>query len=101
MQVGAMKTNLGAIHHIVYHRYDELKEYGLLNRIHSMLKIYRTKIDSFEKRNIDIYWVFNYFHGIARQFEKNGISDEITEFWLTDNWVLRFVHFNKKTKCNQ
>lgn len=101
MQVGAMKTNLGAIHHIVYHRYDELKEYGLLNRIHSMLKIYRTKIDSFEKRNIDIYWVFNYFHGIARQFEENGISDEITEFWLTDNWVLRFVHFNKKTKCNQ
>lgn len=101
MQVSAMKTNLGAIHHIVYHRYDELKEYGLLNRIHSMLKIYRTKIDSFEKRNIDIYWVFNYFHGIARQFEKNGISDEITEFWLTDNWVLRFVHFNNKTKCNQ
>ena len=101
MQVSAMKTNLGAIHHIVYHRYDELKEYGLLNRIHSMLKIYRTKIDSFEKRNIDIYWVFNYFHGIARQFEKNGISDEITEFWLTDNWVLRFVHFNNKTKYNQ
>ena len=101
MQVSAMKTNLGAIHHIVYHRYDELKEYGLLNRIHSMLKIYRTKIDSFEKRNIDIYWVFNYFHGIARQFEKNGISDEITEFWLTDNWVLRFVHFNNKTKCTQ
>lgn len=101
MQVSAMKTNLGAIHHIVYHRYDELKEYGLLNRIHSMLKIYRIKIDSFEKRNIDIYWVFNYFHGIARQFEKNGISDEITEFWLTDNWVLRFVHFNNKTKCNQ
>ena len=96
MQVGAMKTNLAAIYHIVYLRYDELKEHDLLNKIHSMLKIYRTQIDSFEKRNIDIYWVFNYFHGIARQFEKNGISDEITKFWLTDNWVLRFVHFNKR-----
>ena len=95
MQVSAMKTNIGAILHIVHHHFDELKEHGLINRIHSMLKIYRAKIESFEKRNIDIYWVFNYFHGIAKQFEKNGISDEIIQFWLTDNWVLRFVHFNK------
>ena len=93
MQVSAMKTNIGAIHHIVRHHYDDLKELGLLNRIHSMLRIYQTKINSFETKNIDIYWVFNYLHGIANQFEKNGASDEVTKFWLTDKWVLRFVHF--------
>ena len=95
MQVSAMKTNLGAIHYIVRHQYDELKGHGLLNRIHSMLRIYQAQIDNLETKNIDIYWVFNYLHGIAKQFEKNGASDEITKFWLTDKWVLRFVHFNK------
>ena len=91
----AIKTNLGVIYHIVSHYYDELKKLSLLNRIHAMLRIYKSKIDIFETKNIDIYWVFNYLHGIAKQLEKNGYSDEATKFWLTDKWVMRFVHFNR------
>ena len=94
MQVSAMRTNLGTIHHIIRYHYKELEKYGLLNRIHSMLRVYQNKVDCFEDLNIDIYWVFNHLHGIAKQFENNGLSDDVTKFWLTDEWVTRFVSFS-------
>ena len=94
MQVSAMRTNLGTIHHIIRYHYNELEKYSFLNRIHSMLRIYQNKVDCFEYLNIDIYWVFNHLHGIAKQFENNGLSDDVTKFWLTDEWVTRFVSFS-------
>ena len=30
----------------------------------------------------------------VQRFENNGVSDDVTKFWLTDEWVTRFVSFS-------
>ena len=95
MQNSAMKTNIGAIHHVILSHYDELNKLGLIKKILSILKIYKQKIDDFQDMDIDIYWVFNHIYGIAKKLEENDVKNILTDFWLNDNWVLRFVRFHK------
>ena len=91
----ALKTNLGTIHHIVLNHFEELKELGYINKILTILRIYKQKIDDFQDMDIDIYWVFNHIHGIAKKLQENNITNDLTDFWLTDNWVLTFARFHK------
>lgn len=90
LQTPALKTNLGAIQRIVARYKEEIHSQSLDSKILKLLHIYRV-VDLYE-RQIDVYWAFNQLYEIAsimRHFHKDN---EDVNYWLTDTWVLRFVH---------
>ena len=91
MQTCALKTTLGTIKHVVCQNFGEIKRYNLTNKLLRILRLYRQEIVEFNEMNIDLYWTYNPLYAISKCFQENGIDDENITFWLTDEWVLKFI----------
>ena len=93
MQASAVKTTLGTIRHILckQQNFYLIKEQKLIDKILRILKLYQRKTDDLLEMDIDIYWAFNSLYGISKYLEENGVNDETITFWLTDEWVLKFI----------
>ena len=89
IQKSASKTNLGLLAQIVKEHYRDMKKFGFINKLLSILKIYRS-VDLYE-RQLDLYWTYNRLYAIAHRMKDDYSKNEDVDFWLTDPWVLKFV----------
>lgn len=89
IQKSASKTNLGLLAQIVKEHYPDMKKFGFVNKLLSILRVYRS-VELYD-RQLDLYWTYNRLYAIAHRMKDDYSENEDVDFWLTDPWILKFV----------